>query len=101
MSRDSDLDRREKRYLYLRRLARKRIYLADEEVVTSVRYNTLFLGLKKNTSRNVALVHPIMFLSRRLIYALLIVALSSFMYTSVIVFMLITMVMLGYACYEH
>jgi len=29
MSRDSEVDRQEKRNLYLRRLARKRIYLAE------------------------------------------------------------------------
>ena len=39
----------------------------------SKRYRTLHYGLKRNHERNVAIVHPLMFILRRVIYALVIV----------------------------
>ena len=36
-------------------------------------YKTLFYGLKKNHPHNVAIVHPLLFLLRRIIYAIVIV----------------------------
>lgn len=69
--------------------------------MTSARYDTLWLGLKKNHERNVALVHPISFLARRVAYAFLITALASHQYTNVLGFMMMSLAMLAYACYEH
>ena len=73
MSRDEETDRREKRDLYLRRLARKRLYLADEEAMAPARYGTIYLGLKKNTERDSAMVHVMAFVMRRVLYALLVI----------------------------
>ena len=36
-------------------------------------YRTLFYGLKKNHPHNVAIVHPLLFLIRRIIYSIVIV----------------------------
>ena len=57
--------------------------------------------MKPNHERNVALVHPSMFLTRRLIYAVLIVGFATYMLTSVLILMAMSLVMLGYALYEH
>ena len=69
--------------------------------MTSDRYSTLWLGLKKNHERNVAIVHPMIFLVRRVAYAMLITAFATHMYTNILGFMLLTFGMLAYACYEH
>jgi len=52
--------------------ARERLKLEDT-IQPSQRYKTLHYGLKKNHERNVAVIHPLMFLTRRIIYALVIV----------------------------
>ena len=48
-----------------------------------------------------ALAHPITFLLRRVIYAFLITALASHLYTNVLGFMFLTLFMLAFVCYEH
>lgn len=102
MSITEDLDYQQKLDLYLRRLARKRLNLADEKIPSSqCRYSTLWLGLKTNHERNVALAHPTTFLMRRVIFALLVTAMSPFMLTSVLTFMAMTLFVLAFALYEH
>ena len=65
------------------------------------RYKTLFYGLKLNHPRNVALVHPLMFTMRRVIYALVIVFLADTPLIGVWLVMLSTMIMLSFAVTEH
>ena len=45
----------------------------EDTILVNPRYQTIFSGLKKNHSHNVALVHPMSFLLRRLVYAALII----------------------------
>ena len=45
----------------------------QEQVQSKNAYKTLFSGLKKNHPHNVAIVHPLSFLLRRIIYAVVIV----------------------------
>ena len=45
----------------------------SEQVTLRQSYKTLFYGLKKNHPHNVAIVHPLLFLLRRIIYAIVIV----------------------------
>ena len=40
----------------------------ESEIVLSPRYRTIFSGLKMNHPRNVALVHPVAFLLRRILF---------------------------------
>lgn len=99
---DADVDYQQKLDLYLRRLARKRLNLASEKNPSSqCRYSTLWLGLKTNHERNVALAHPMTFLVRRVIFAILVTTMSPFMLTSVLTFMAMTLFVLAFALYEH
>ena len=63
----------------------------------SQRYRTLQYGLKRNHERNVAVVHPLMFILRRLVYALVIVFMEEFMVFGVLVVMASCLIMLAYA----
>ena len=45
----------------------------SEQVTLRQSYRTLFYGLNKNHPHNVAIVHPLSFLLRRIIYAIVIV----------------------------
>ena len=96
-------DYREKRVLYMRRLSRSKESMFTKEVESvPSRYSVLWYGLKKNHPRNVALVHPIViFLTRRLLFALLIVAFAKFLFTSVLGFMAMSLGVLAYSLYER
>ena len=72
----------------------------EQSVPVSQSYRTLFYGLKLNHERNVAVVHPLMFLLRRLVYAVVIVTLSETMFFGVLVVMLSCLVVLAYAVNE-
>lgn len=78
----------------------KELVASEDLVEVPPRYKTLYLGLKLNHPRNVAVVHPIMFLFRRIFYALSIVMLASVPLLSSFVFMLGTLGMLIYALSE-
>ena len=80
-------------------MARTRLQLADS-VRQPARYKTLYYGLKLNHERNVAVVHPLMFMLRRIAYALLIVFMDQINIFNVLLFMLLTMVMLAYVLNE-
>lgn len=45
----------------------------QEKVQPRLAYRTLFYGLKKNHAHNMAIVHPLAFLLRRVFYALIVV----------------------------
>ena len=64
------------------------------------RYKTLYYGLKRNSPHNVALIHPIMFLTRRIIFAGCIVFMDEVPLWSSFIFMFMTLTMLGYAICE-
>ena len=64
------------------------------------RFKTLYYGLKVNHERNVAVIHPLMFMLRRIIYALVIVYMDRIHIFCVLVFILSTMVMLAYVLTE-
>lgn len=51
--------------------AKLRNFLADS-VEPRLAYKTLFYGLKKNQSHNMAVLHPLVFVLRRVLYALVI-----------------------------
>lgn len=65
------------------------------------RFKTLYYGLKRNHPRNVAVVHPLMFMLRRIIFALLIVHMDTVHTWGVLIFMSCTLAMLAYALAEH
>lgn len=44
----------------------------ESEVAVNPRFKTLFYGLKKNHPRHVAVVYPIMFLLRRVLFSVII-----------------------------
>ena len=69
-------------------------------MLTSQYYRTLFYGLRHNHERNVAIVHPLMFLVRRVIYALVIVFLAHVMFWGVWFVMYSCLVMLAFALAE-
>lgn len=61
-----------------------------------VSYQTLFFGLKRNHASNVAVVHPIIFLLRRVILASVIVFMDKVHAWGVLIVMACTLTMLGY-----
>ena len=65
------------------------------------RYKTLYYGLKRNHPRNVAVVHPLMFMARRIIFALMIVYMDKVEIWNVLLFMACTLIMLAYTLSEH
>ena len=84
---------------WAKREAHIRVKFADR-MKTPQEYRTLFYGLRRNHERNVAIVHPLMFLLRRIIYALVIVFMDEIMYYCVFIVMLSCLTMLTYACTE-
>ena len=84
----------------MRHRAKMQIMLADS-VKEPQRYKTLYYGLKRNHPHNVAVIHPLMFLTRRIIYALVIVFMDQVPFWGVIIFMYMTLIMLAYALSEQ
>ena len=64
------------------------------------RYKTLYLGLHVNHPRNVAIVQPLMFALRRVIYALSIVFLPKAPLLGVWIMLGVTLIMLIYVFLE-
>ena len=65
------------------------------------RYKTLFTGYKLNHPRNVAMVHPTLFLLRRIIFTACILSLDKADMAGIILFHCCTFVMLTYSILEH
>ena len=59
----------EKRLKEIEKEALKRIELASSVNVSSA-YQTLFYGLRRNHEHNMAVIHPISFVLRRVIFAI-------------------------------
>lgn len=68
----------------------------ESKVWLNQRYKTLFYGLKKNHPRHVAVVYPIVFLVRRLVYTCLILFLLSLPYITIVLLMLGCLAMLAF-----
>ena len=84
---------------WARKEAKLRVKVA-ERIEVSERYRTLFFGLKLNHERNAALVHPLMFLIRRMTYAMIIVWANDNMLFGIFLVQFSTLIMLTYACTE-
>ena len=72
----------------------------ESRVQLPPKYKTLYFGLKINHERYVAVIHPLMFLLRRIIYAVVIVYMAEQMICSVVVVMISCLIMLAYALSE-
>lgn len=83
----------------MQREARRRLKFEDT-VKPSQSHKTLYYGLKMNHERNVAVMHPLMFLLRRVIYALVIVFMDEIMVWGVFIVMACCLCMLAYALTE-
>ena len=57
---------------HLRVQASARMWI-EAHVAVSSRHQTLFYGLKKNHAHNAALIHPVIFMARRIIYSAVII----------------------------
>ena len=79
--------------------AHLRVKVADR-VKANQSYRTLFYGLKPNQERSSAIVHPFMFLLRRVIYAIVIVCLVETYLWGVFVVMFSCLCMLAFALTE-
>ena len=62
---------------------------------------TLYSGLKLNHPKHVAVVHPLMFLMRRIIFALVIVFMDKVQTWGVMIFMAYTLGMLAFTLSER
>ena len=65
-----------------------------------IRYKTLYYGLKVNHARNVAVVHPLMYAVRRIIYAMTIVFLPHLRLLGPWIMLVGTLAMLAYVLTE-
>ena len=79
--------------------AHLRVKVADR-VKANQSYQTLFYGLKPNQERSSAIIHPLMFLLRRVVYALVIVFLVEAYLWGVFVVMFSCLCMLAFALTE-
>ncbi len=62
---------------------------------------TFFLGLKKNHPHSVALVQPISYLVRRVIYAALIVFMNSMPFFLTVCLLTLSLILLAFVLAEH
>ena len=60
----------------IQRVAGLKLWLEDM-VICNQRFSTLFIGLKLNTERNSAIAEPLLFLTRRIVYAAALVYLQN------------------------
>ena len=83
-----------------RQLIAREIVAGCDLVRKPIRHKTLYYGLKLNHARNVAIVHPLMFTLRRIIYALSIVLIATLPLLGVWIMLVGTLLMLAYALVE-
>ena len=93
-------DEEKKRQQKLIKKKAKEIVAGTDLVKNPIRYKTLYYGLKINHARNVAIVHPLMFTLRRVIYAISIVLIATLPLLGVWVMLAGTLVMLAYVLTE-
>ena len=70
-------------------------------IVVSDRYSTFFTGLKRNHPRNVAVVNPLFFMLRRIIFVISVIYFIDQPIFSVITFLCLTLAMLAYGIHER
>ena len=80
--------------------AKARVYL-ESRVVLNPRYSTIFYGLKKNHPHNVALVHPITFLLRRIVYSAIIIFMFHLPFFASLVLLILSLGFLMYVILER
>lgn len=72
----------------------------EDLVQTSPRYETIFSGLKLNTAHNSAVMEPLSFMIRRIIYAALIVFMPKLPQVVTLALTSICVIMMVYSCNE-
>lgn len=72
----------------------------EDKVTVSRHYRTLFNGLKQNHPRKVAIVHPILYLVRRLIFVATAIYFVQMPLFSMLAFMSLTLVILAQSLHE-
>lgn len=83
-------------------LGEARIRLELESLVqVNPRYKTLFYGLKRNHPHSAAVVHPLLFMLRRLVYAAIAIFCLSVPIVGVFILSLTCVIMLGYVLVEQ
>ena len=75
--------------------------ILEGRVRVSKRYETLFLGLRKNHPHNCALVHPLAFLLRRLVFAAIIVFMFHMPFFATMILLVLNFGLLAYAVVER
>ena len=73
----------------------------EDSIKPSQRCKTLYAGLKLNHERNVAVVHPLVFIVRRTMLACLLVYLDNYVILGPFALLWITIIVLAFACCEH
>lgn len=72
----------------------------ESEVAVNPRYKTLFYGLKKNHPRHVAVVYPILFLTRRVLFSVIILFLMQVPFFGVLLLMMSCLAMMAFVFSE-
>jgi hypothetical protein len=72
----------------------------ETQVKVNRRYETLFYGLKKNHPHNCALIHPMAFLLRRIVYTMVIVFMFHKPFFGSMILLAISLSILGYVICE-
>ena len=80
-------------------LAKIKSRLSDDIVVASS-YATLFSGLKKNHPRKVAIVNPLVYMIRRVLFTATVIYFVSQPLFTLLAFLGISLVVLAYSCHE-
>lgn len=70
-------------------------------VEVSGRYGTLFEGLRKNHPHNATVVYPMTFLTRRIVYSVIILFMSGFSFMGALLLSLICIFMIAYVIVEQ
>ena len=82
--------------------AEKRVAL-EAQVHVNLAYKTLYLGLRRNQDHSMAVVHPVTFTLRRLLYAVIIVHMQggNLTFFGTMIMLITCLVMLGLVLMEH
>jgi hypothetical protein len=73
----------------------------EQVVEVSDRYRTLFYGLKRNHPNRAAIVYPLVFLIRRIIYSALVVFLAELPVVGAYILCIICVMMIAYVIVEQ
>ena len=73
----------------------------ESAVQLPLRHKTLYAGLKLNHERNVAVVHPLIFIIRRAFLSLIVIFMDDQTLVGPFLILGTTLIVLAYACCEH